>query len=279
MDARPDAFFPILPFLIIGLIVLLGVGIAFKRQAARFQALRSVADRWQGQAFQGGFFQYPHAELRIGGTIARLQFSDKGKRGAYTDLTIHFPNPALRLEIYPQTIVDQMRKLLGMQDIEVGVPAFDDRFVIQGNNQDEIREYLTLPTQAALQQLAQSTHHFNLHLTLGGGTLRVTKSTDLYKEMELRRFVESFEALFLALVDARSLGIEFLPKSAPARILHSHCQVCGEALQGSVVFCTSCDTPHHLECWQYFGSCSVYACGQKRYRAAKVNVPGEIASG
>lgn len=259
--------------------VLLGVGIAVTRQTRRYKSLRSIADRWQGQAFDGGYFEYSHAELRIGGTIARLQYSSQGKRGTFTDLTIHFPDPAIRLVIYPQTIVDQMRKLLGMQDIEVGVPAFDDRFVIQGNNQDQIREYLTLPTQAALQQLAQSTHYFDLNLTLGGGTLRVSKRADLYKEMELRRFVESFEALFLALVAARSLGIEFLPKSAPARILHSHCQVCGEALQGSIVYCASCDTPHHLDCWQYFGSCSVYACGQKRYRAAKVKLPGEIASG
>lgn len=45
----------------------------------------------------------------------------------------------------------------------------------------------------------------------------------------------------------------------------TQCQVCGDPLLEKVVFCTKCKTPHHLDCWQYFGSCAVYGCGQKRY--------------
>ena len=42
------------------------------------------------------------------------------------------------------------------------------------------------------------------------------------------------------------------------------CKVCGEIIQGGpVILCTSCRTPHHRECWEYVGSCSIYGCGSK----------------
>jgi hypothetical protein len=39
------------------------------------------------------------------------------------------------------------------------------------------------------------------------------------------------------------------------------CRVCGVALAGATVSCGKCSTPHHRECWDYNGGCSVYACG------------------
>ena len=43
----------------------------------------------------------------------------------------------------------------------------------------------------------------------------------------------------------------------------SVCQVCGEAIRGDHVACMKCDTPHHLDCWQYTGQCSTYGCGSE----------------
>ena len=31
-----------------------------------------------------------------------------------------------------------------------------------------------------------------------------------------------------------------------------------------LVYCGGCQTPHHRECWEYFGGCSTYACGHKQ---------------
>jgi hypothetical protein len=42
------------------------------------------------------------------------------------------------------------------------------------------------------------------------------------------------------------------------------CKVCGEVIDGGlVVLCASCRTPHHRECWEYVGACSIYGCGSK----------------
>lgn len=42
------------------------------------------------------------------------------------------------------------------------------------------------------------------------------------------------------------------------------CRVCGEGLEREIVYCANCSTPHHPDCWEYTGSCAVYACGGKR---------------
>lgn len=39
------------------------------------------------------------------------------------------------------------------------------------------------------------------------------------------------------------------------------CGVCGETIYETPAKCKSCSTPHHHDCWDYFGYCSVYGCG------------------
>jgi hypothetical protein len=46
------------------------------------------------------------------------------------------------------------------------------------------------------------------------------------------------------------------------------CQVCGEEITEppidilkSRVDCSRCETPHHADCWEFNGGCSVYKCG------------------
>jgi len=42
------------------------------------------------------------------------------------------------------------------------------------------------------------------------------------------------------------------------------CKVCGEPISGGeVVVCAACNTPHHRDCWDYVGACSIYGCNGK----------------
>ena len=38
------------------------------------------------------------------------------------------------------------------------------------------------------------------------------------------------------------------------------CQICGYPMTEDLVTCSTCDTPHHKECWEYIGGCSTYGC-------------------
>lgn len=43
------------------------------------------------------------------------------------------------------------------------------------------------------------------------------------------------------------------------------CQICGASLEGMLVRCARCATPHHADCWEYTGTCSTYGCGEKSF--------------
>lgn len=44
------------------------------------------------------------------------------------------------------------------------------------------------------------------------------------------------------------------------------CPVCGAAMEGRVVRCAACRTPHHGDCWDYLGRCSTFGCAGRKGR-------------
>jgi hypothetical protein len=60
------------------------------------------------------------------------------------------------------------------------------------------------------------------------------------------------------------------PEAAPLRVdaAAGDCQVCGEKMEGRVVYCAKCRTPHHEECWSYVSTCSTYGCREIRFTRA-----------
>ena len=45
----------------------------------------------------------------------------------------------------------------------------------------------------------------------------------------------------------------------------SICMVCCEPVDQDTnsIVCDACETPHHVECWDYFGGCSTFGCTEK----------------
>jgi hypothetical protein len=58
----------------------------------------------------------------------------------YTRMRAPYVNPeGFRFTIYRKGFFSDLGKLLGMQDIEVGEPEFDEAFIIKGNDEDRVR--------------------------------------------------------------------------------------------------------------------------------------------
>lgn len=63
--------------------------------------------------------------------------------------------------------------------------------------------------------------------------------------------------------------VELLPPDEEAGTLspEARCKFCGSPFEGEpVVRCLACDTPHHEDCWNQGGRCSIYGCGETRAR-------------
>ena len=64
----------------------------------------------------------------------------------YTRMRAPYVNPeGFRFTIYRKGLFSELGKLLGMQDIEVGDPEFDEAFIIKGNDEARVRELFADP--------------------------------------------------------------------------------------------------------------------------------------
>jgi len=270
------------PIVVIGLIVAIlifvyAVNTGIKNH--RTFTLQEVARAYAGEVEPATWFSTPSMTFRHDGRIVTLSYTyGGGKYAKYkTHLTIAWPDNRLRCEIFPASVFSGLRKLIGMQDIEIGSPQFDEPFIVTGNDEEAIKKFLTPDAQRSLIQLARMSSglvivYHDFYLQISRGVLMMTKSGYVSE----RHILELFIRLFLEFFDATQpslSGIEFLSSANVSASEQPHCVVCGEPLSNDIVSCRACRTPHHLDCWQYFGGCGTYGCGEKRYTAIRPKVP------
>jgi hypothetical protein len=111
-------------------------------------------------------------------------------------------------------------------------------------------------------------------LSIGRGNFLVKVSTRFWEVDKLRTFAELSMELFDLVSLGRPAGIELLAGQANEIIL---CQICGEEIIDNAVECRRCQTPHHHDCWEYFGRCSTYGCHETRFVTTGSAAPHEPA--
>ncbi len=72
----------------------------------------------------------------------------------YTRMRAPYVNPeGFRFTIYRKNFFSDLGKLLGMQDIEVGEPEFDEAFIIKGNDESRV---VSLFSDSKIRQMIQA---------------------------------------------------------------------------------------------------------------------------
>lgn len=244
----------------------------------RYRAFRRLARRYGGRCETRGMSGSPIVSFSHGGDLVRIGLAPPGPNGTArpaTRIIVRFRRAVpLRLELAPVGRELPRRALKGTNPVRLGDLEFDGGFVVQANDVDMARDVLSPRARWAIHGLERLVHP---------GGLYVTVSPERLLTQLDRGLSENTEALFeavaetLALRDAlaegvarrRTEGVELLddsgsadPDAGPAV-----CKVCGEPIDGGpVVVCDACGTPHHRECWEYVGRCSIYGCGCKEAR-------------
>ncbi|WP_400192269.1 hypothetical protein [Hymenobacter sp. B81] len=104
---------------------------------------------------QGGHTIFLAIDIDLGG----------GFEGGFESTTLLAPlahDCALRFSIHEQNWMNELGKLLGLEDIELGYPAVDDAFIIKTNDPDALRAVLA---DEAIRALLL--RHRDFRLTLG----------------------------------------------------------------------------------------------------------------
>ena len=108
---------------------------------------RRLAEETGSDFVDGGFWRGSKVVIRVKEwTITLDTFTvSSGKHSTtYTRLRAPYVNKdGFRFRIYRKSVFSGLGKLLGMQDIEVGYPEFDEPFIIQGNNRAKVKQLLS----------------------------------------------------------------------------------------------------------------------------------------
>ena len=175
--------------------------------------------------------------------------------------------------MYPEHFFNRLGKFLGMQDIEIGSPQFDREYICTSNDAGMLKETLVPESQSVINALRSMRGAGNVYVAIRNYELLVKIQGMLEDIGSLRKLTDLSLQFYDAALAGQEKGIEFLETKT---ITHTFsegeqaeeviCQVCGDSLMRDVVVCRSCKTPHHHDCWQYYGQCSTFGCGQRSYR-------------
>ena len=106
---------------------------------------RSLAEQVEGRFVEGGFLGTDVVQVATGDWIITLDtytVSSGNSSTTYTRLRAPYVNPeGFFFTIYRAGFFSGLGKLMGMQDIEVGHPRFDDAYIIKGNSEHRIRQF------------------------------------------------------------------------------------------------------------------------------------------
>jgi hypothetical protein len=104
---------------------------------------------------EGGFWKGSKVQVQVGPwtvTLDTVTHHHQHGHTTYTRVRAPYVNPdGFRFTLSRKGVFSELGKLLGMQDIEVGDPEFDEAFIIQGNDEFRVRD---LFAEAGLRSLA-----------------------------------------------------------------------------------------------------------------------------
>jgi len=241
-----------------------------QRNRALDASFRQISCHYDGTLSPRTFTKLPSVRfVRRGVSVLLDTFSTGGEHPTrYTQLHFAWPHAHLRLEVFPERTFQTIGKLFGAQDIEIGSSSFDRAYIIRGNDENLIRETLTGGVQATIDTLRLFLGNDDIYISTKAGTLLIKKKSLIAEAALLERFIQLGFALYDELTESDRAGIEFVDQPESSFSLdaaNAVCQICGEKITEDIVSCRSCLTPHHRECWVYYGKCSTYGCGETRF--------------
>lgn len=246
------------------------VGTALIRRQQRAGVLRQLAKRMHGRYVHGSWFESARVTFRYGESYAILSFRSR-ERGLRTfELRLDWPDRDTRLAIVP-TLGGDLR-MLG-SDVKVDDPVFDRTYRLVGHPRTAVRAFASPAVRWQIDKIRNLAGSHDVRVMVSGGQFVVEKAVQALTFAVL----ESLTTIALDLYDqallTRSTGIEFIEPETVQVVQQAMCQVCSEDIVSDMVLCRRCKTPHHLDCWQYYGACTTYGCGETVYQLPQVARP------
>jgi len=255
---------------------------------ARYRGFRRLAARRGGRYETRGLGDSPIVSFPHGEDLVRVGLAPTaGRRPGQTStrIVVRFRRGVpFRMDLLPLGSPRLRMPTKGTLRVAVGDREFDGAFAVLANDPDMARDVLAPGARWAIESLQRLVHPGGLTLAVSPERLLVQIDRDLSDDADaLSDGVSEALTIHQALRDGVrkriSEGVTLLegddepdPAEGPPV-----CKVCGEAADaGAIIVCASCGAPHHRECWEFVGWCSIYGCGGKVGRPREGASPSSI---
>ena len=132
---------------------------------SRKEVWKQLAEQLGAEYVEAGFCRREKVEVRVKEWIVTLDtyVVHAGKAViVFTRMRAPYVNADnFRFTIYRKGVFTNIGKFFGMQDVEVGVPEFDEAFVIKGNDESKLR---ALFANAKIRQLIETQPDIHLEV-------------------------------------------------------------------------------------------------------------------
>ena len=213
----------------------------------------------------------PSVRFRHRGVPASVDIVKSGPKsnGSYTRVLLRWPENRFGCEVFPAGTWAKFGRF-GMRDVDIGSPDFDESYVITSHDKEAVKNFLSPGVQTQIDRIRFLHVYDDVYLSVNRGTLIVKKRGIIRQPELLETLVQEVLDLYDQAVMTLSQGVQFVDDAqAGVPADGAVCQICGDAIGSEMVLCRRCKTPHHLDCWKYYGSCSTYGCSESRFMAVK----------
>lgn len=242
----------------------------------RYRAYRSLATMHHGRYESRGLSDPPTVSFIHNSSTVRVglapTIAGQPEQIPRTRVVARFHKGIpFRLELAPSCRPAPPQPPRGTRVVRLDDPWFDRHYIVQANDHEMARDFLGPEVLAAVENLQRMVHPGGMLVSINPERLLVQVDRNLGQSIEgLARAVHEalivHDGLLTGVHRRMNQGIaiveradEFEEDTGPPI-----CKVCGEPIGAvAVVFCAACNTPHHRDCWEYVGACSIYGCNGK----------------
>ena len=189
-------------FAVVGLTLFMFLAVANsqrtkKARKHREAILQTLAEKLGGSFLPASFIGQAELHFPYSGMECRLVFFSSNTFSSnkhiirYTRFLMPLGSkPPFFTHIYQEDLVQNLTKKMGFQDIQVRDAGFDPKFMIKGDNEARVRQFLSQPVREAILRLEALSKGHHIDVSVSSRELRIQKLKWLDSLELLKAFIE-----------------------------------------------------------------------------------------
>jgi hypothetical protein len=243
---------------------------------ARYRGYRELAHRYRGRYESRGLSDPPTVSFTHNSSTVRVglapTIAGQPNQIPRTRVVARFRQGIpFRLELAPVARPAPPQLPKGTRLLKLGIAEFDREFVVQANDLEMARDFLSARIRNSLAMLHRMGQTGGMLLSVNPERMLVQVDRNLGSNADalgvaVREALVILDGLTEGVTRRLKQGISIVDASESAAEdgAPPTCKVCLEPItEGPIIVCSVCNTPHHRDCWDYVGACSIYGCNCK----------------